>query len=361
MIIYSDTALAFLKKVSAFSMKVLRSEMSMSFHRKRLLFNGHFYPLEILVFEHPTILGQYDPNKFQVLINKNLMYKSDKDTLENIIRHELCHYITHVQFGLTVSAHGKEFHSTCAKFGYNKDVSCASIEIGENLLDKTKDKLFEKVTKLFKLASSQNIHEAELATAKANEILKKHHLEGLRLNSSNEEETLLKGVLTGKKVSGKHQAIYRILCEFLVAPVFSYHRGGFSLEVIGSRTNVLTADYIAAFLNLRLESMYESAKNDSSKIRGAKAKNSFMNGVAEGYLSKIKSSSSSSFSKQEIALSESVTQLHLSRVYPRLRGRSYSKISEDINAKSAGNVAGRSLNINPGLEASVEKTLLLER
>ena len=155
--------------------------MNLSFDRKRLLYRGYYYPLDFVVFEHPTILGQYIPSKYQIQINKHLIYTADEKTKQNIIRHEICHYLAHVEFGANISAHGPEFNSICKRYGYGKEISSATIELGENLLTSHETKIFNRITKLFKLASSDNSHEAELATTKANELLRKHHLSAHKL------------------------------------------------------------------------------------------------------------------------------------------------------------------------------------
>ena len=144
--------------------------MNLSFERKRLLFNGYYYPLSFVVFEHPTILGQYIPNNYQIQINKYLIYKSSEEELTNIIRHEICHYLCHIKHGQEIKSHGIEFRQTCEQFGYGKEVYSSTIELGKDLLNSKNNKVFEKIKKLFKLASSENPHEAQLATVKANDL-----------------------------------------------------------------------------------------------------------------------------------------------------------------------------------------------
>ena len=142
-----------------------------------------------------------------------------------------------------------------------KEISSATIELSEGPNEDAfgDDKIFHKVKKLFQLASSDNSHEAELATIKANNLLRKYHLSPDRI-LKHDQETVLLSVLHGKKVTPKHEAIYEILKEFLVAPVFNYQRGSFQLEVVGERTNVLTADYVANFLDHQLETLYLEEK-----------------------------------------------------------------------------------------------------
>ena len=354
-------ALTFLHEVRAISLKILKYEMNLSFQRKRLLFKKHYYPLDFVVFEHPTILGQYLPGKYQIQINKNLIYKCDEKTLQNIVRHELCHYIAHVEFGQDIAAHGTEFKSICSRYNYGHEVSSATIELGDEIIEKqvSEDKIYSKVKKLFQLAASDNTHEAELATIKANELLKKHHLNSITMKSDT-NETVLDVVARGKKVQAKHETIYQIIKEFMVAPVFCYQSGSFSLEVVGTRSNVLSAKYVAEFLNNALELIYEQSKNENPKLRGVRAKKSFMQGIGQGYLSKIRSASKKSFSSQELIHCEQQVQEHLARAYPRLRGRQTRTHTQDLLAKTLGTQAGRELNINPGISSQSKKTLLLK-
>ena len=361
MIIYSDVALTFLKEVRAISLKVLKFEMNLPFERKRLLYKGYYYPLDFVIFEHPTILGQYIPGKYQIQINKHLIYKSDESILTNIIRHEICHYLTHIKFGVDIPPHGKEFHHICEHYSYGPEVSRATIELGHQLGEKFKndEKIYEKIRKLFHLATSDNSHEAELATIKANELLRKHHLSNKSIASSN-NETILDTVLTGKKVQAKHEAIYQILKEFLVAPVFNYQRGSFSLEVIGPRVNVMTAKYVSDFLSHTLEEIYDKAKKENKNLRGVRAKKSFMSGIAHGYLNKIKNTNQRHFQSNELVKIESEIQEHLNRVYPRLRGRYSKSNGVDQMASKLGHDAGKKLNINPGISSNQKKVFLLK-
>ena len=359
MIIYSDVALTFLREVRAISLKIIKFEMGLPFERKRLKYKGYLYPLDFVVFEHPTILGQYIPGKYQIQINKSLIYRASPETLENILRHEICHYLTHIQYGDNIEAHGPEFHATCDRFNYKKDVSSATIEIEKGPTQEAfcDDKVFKKVKKLFQLASSDNSHEAELATIKANNLLRQHHLSPDHL-SKNDHETVLLSVLNGKKVTPKHESIYEILKEFLVAPVFNYQRGSFQLEVIGERTNVLTADYVAKFLDFQLELLYSQEKKKNLALKGPGAKRSFMRGIAQGFLEKIKQSTNQEYTSDQLVACQQSVSKHLERAYPRLKGRSSKSVKDNPSANQLGKNMGRNLTINPGLKNNSNMKLI---
>ncbi len=355
--IYSDTALVFLKKVRAFSFDILKNEMGLPFQKKRLLFNGRYYPLDFVVFDHEKILGEYDPSYFQIRINKQLIYKSNDFHLKNIIRHELAHYITHLIFGTDIFPHGKEFLSVCNRFKFHPEVSSASIEIstlvGKNeKIEETK--VLKKVKKLLNLAQSQNEHEARLATIKANKLLHEHNLNLLDYEDEDKETVLLKALRT-KKLTGKYQAIYKILHHFFVAPVFSYGQGVVHLEIIGEKSNVLCAEYIAHYLDHTLEKLYDTEKRNRT-ISGVRAKNSFMKGVADGFIQKIKKESHGH--DNAIIKTEKNLQIHVSRVYPKMRGRKVAEASTDLNARSLGEDYGKNLSITPGIPNKKKPKLL---
>jgi predicted SprT family Zn-dependent metalloprotease len=357
--IYSDTALIFLKKVRAFSFEILRSEMQLPFQKKRLLYNNRYYPLDFAVFEHEKILGEYDPNYFQIKINKRLIYQSNDYHLKNIIRHELAHYLTHLIFGLNIQPHGKEFLSVCKRFYFDREISSASIEIGHLTSDNTtiqENKIIQKVQKLLRLSESNNKHEAEMATLKANQLLKNHNLSLInsKQHDEDESETALSRVLEFKKVTGKVQAIYKILHHFYVVPVFSYGQKSTSLEIIGERNNVICAEYVAHFLDKILERLYseEKAKNGFSGVR---SKNSFMHGVAEGFVERFEKEINL---KATTLLIHRQLEVHLNKVYPKMRGRVSQSKKIDKNAMAMGKKTGRKLSISKGLTQKTKQKLV---
>ena len=241
---------------------------------KEFIIKNKTYPLNFVIFEHPKILGEYCPMYFQIKINKKLIYKADTENLKNIIRHELCHFYTHLIFGANTQAHGKEFNSVCQSFNYGVDVSSSTIELDSLLKDSNhqsqEQKILFRIKKLMALSKSPNLHEATLATKKANELLIEHNLQDFCTHEEKEEdETFLLRVLPSKRLTPKLSAIYNILHHFFVAPVISYGNGICYLELIGTRENVLCAEYIANFFNSTFESLYNQKKN----LKGLEQKN----------------------------------------------------------------------------------------
>jgi len=210
------------------------------------------------------------------------------------------------------------------------------------------------------LASSDNPHEAELATIKANQLLLEHNLSYLQEKSENDESFVVKRVIKSSRKSTKHDAIYTILQTFCVAPVLNYGNGYFYLEVTGDKTSVLLADYVANFLNYELDILWKAAQKENPQIKGLSAKNSFLRGVAQGYIMKINQEKSKNANSHDLVLIENNLLRQKSIAYPRLHGSSAPAPKNDPSARSLGIQKGRNLSIKPGLSTSTSKIFLLQ-
>jgi hypothetical protein len=186
------------------------------------------------------------------------------------------------------------------------------------------------------------LHEAELATIKANNLILAHNLE--RLDQKPDDLTYLKRVISGKKSTGKIRAIYEILKQFFVYPVFNYAQGVFYLEVIGSLENVEIADYVANYLDLELEKIWRG-----QNLKGISQKNSFMEGLAEGFIKKIGLERDKYFPGTNLIKLDKELSEKVSLVYPRLLSRSISRGLGCEKAKNLGREEGGNLNIRKGL------------
>lgn len=334
--------------------------MMVPFNRKRLLFNNKYYPLDFVVFEHPKVLGEYDPNYFQIKINKNLSYRSNDHHLKNILRHELAHFMTHIIFGKNIQAHGKEFHSICKRFKFGTEVSSATIELeglSKTMSTNQEDKVINKIKKLLQLSKSDNKNEAELATCKANDLIRTHNLQFVDHPNTSEIETALVRVLESRRLNGKLQAIYKIMHHFYVAPIFSYGESSVSLELIGEKHNVICAEYVANFLDKTLEELYRISKVKEG-ISGTRAKNSFMLGVADGFINKITPSKLTTKQNKNIIHLQGQVAEHFNKVYPRVRQQRSKGHRVDRNAQLLGHNMGKELSVSPGLTQKFSQQLL---
>lgn len=363
MFLHSNTISAFISRVRSDAREIVNNEMNLKMERSRIFFKGILYPLNIVVFEDSTRLGYFDSRTYELGLSKKLMYQAKTEVLKNILRHELAHFMCYVLYGPQV-LHGEEFHNVCRNFNWGPEVygAYANIELENNKIieenEKT-EKLLARLKKLLALASSDNPHERELATLKANQLLLEHNLELGKIEAHAEETVYVKRVIEASRKSAKHVAIYEILKTFFVSPVFNHGRGIFYLEVIGDKTSVELADYVARFLDLELEVIWKDTQKKNPHLKGKSSKNSFFNGVAKGYIEKIEKQKSELATKSDLVLIEKNIQKNLRIVYPRIGHSSLSGGKHNEDAHSVGKKTGANLSIRPGISTGGSRTLLL--
>ena len=280
-LIFSEILVAFLQKAKQVAKIILTEEMGLKTGRTRFYYGSTAYPLHFVAFEHQSQLGYFHSEFYEIGLNKCLLFEGKKK-LSDTLRHELAHYLTFIEKGAKVPAHGVEFHEVCKRFGWGKDVSQATLTT-ELSQENKQEKIFQKVQKLLSLANSHHTEEAQAAMLKANELLIKYNLEALPRFAKSDQSMHLLRLFQVKRSSPKLQAIASILRHFLVYPVFNHGRVKVYLEIFGEKINVQIAEYIGHFLDKELEKLWEKAPH----LKGMRSKNSFFRGIAEGYKEKV--------------------------------------------------------------------------
>ncbi len=209
--------------------------------------------------------------------------------------------------------------------------------------DLRSEALIARVQKLLELARSDNPHESELATLRANQLILKHHLRFIQKDQK--PLVFMEVVLKAKRATAKVRAIIRILQTFLVYPVINrVTRGTTFLEVTGpDKTSVTLAKYIAAFLDSELEHLWQKTRKKTG-LGGSRAKANFMVGVAEGYLKKQAKLCPDEASKTALCKINANLKAQMGLVYPHLR-QAHFRLTRQDSALRAGTDAGAQLCI----------------
>ncbi len=355
--LYHNSMKNFLTQIKKLTREIIHQETELELRRERICYQGFSYPLRVVIFEHPTNLGYFKSDLYEFGFHKGLI-NLPTNTLKNIIRHELAHFLCYLQYGCAGLGHSSEFHDTCRQCGWDKNIWAAKIELSIDLSIHVADqtsKILEKVKKLLNLAASSNQHEAEIATIKANNLLLKYNLEQIQ-DSEHPEDTILKRVLTGKRLSGKDKAIYHILQDFFVYPVFNHFRGGFYLEIIGSKSNVHFAEYVSNFLTFQLDHLWKQAKTENN-LNGKREKNSFYQGLAQGFTEKNKIATSNACTNKELIPLNLQLEKHKQQVYTRISQQS-SQAKTSPKATGIGRLFGKKLTINPAIKSGARRMFL---
>ena len=358
MLIYSESTFTFIAKCQSYLKQIIRNETDLKVNRSRFSFNSHTYPISIVTFTGLNKIGYFDGSNYQIGLNSNLMFSTKEPVLKDILRHEFAHYMTMIKYG-DVLPHGEEFKQICSGYGWNKSISKATMDIqlsnNELVGDLKTEKVLTKVKNLLKLSESDNEHEAELATTKANQLIIKHNLEQMHLTE--DDPLYVQEVFFAKKRNAKLSAIYSIISHFLVTPVMNYTSQGVRLEITGSKTNIELGEYIAEYLDRELDKLWALAKYKNN-LKGLKQKNSFFSGVARGFDEKMLASQSdlSVVQAKDLVILKDDLRVKTDRIYGRLRS-STSQSSFDRSSLKLGQSAGKNLSINKGIKNKTNKLI----
>lgn len=354
--IFNEATLHFAHRCEHWLREILRTEVALPVKRTRFQWERYSYPIHVVVFENNSHWGWFDPHTYQIGLNLKLLPLAKDQLIKDILRHELAHYLTFIDQDIPDQAHGKSFQATCQRYGWSRLVSKASLDLDHDQLAyafEKKDRLLTKVKHLMALARSENKHEAELATLKANQLLIKHNLQQ---NNTNSESLYCKTILSATRRSAKLSTIYDILKHFLVAPVFIYGKKQVLLEVSGSKDNIELAEYIAIYLERELERLWQQ----QTELKGLRAKNAFFLGIAKGYEAKLKGTPQSRESSKELIAIKKDLHQKVQLAYRRLSSTRQGGAS-DNSAFVKGTQSGKNLHINKAVKQKKQPHLIAWR
>ncbi len=351
----------------------MKEEMGLDVRRSRFVWRGYLYPLHFVVFEDPQKLGQFNASAYQIGLHKKLMYLAKDEVIENILRHELAHFYTFLLYGKQFSSlqpHGKEFQDVCKRFYWGRNVSLAYSNLEEENLNAREDQEFEKIKtkikKLLALSSSDNPHEAEMATIKANNLLLEHNLKNLSLDIEEEnEEVVVLSVYQSPKSNPMTNALYDILQYFYVQPVINRNNKGVHLDVVGSRLNTSLALEVSQFIQEEFLRLWLKTKSEKPHLKGLRAKNSYFLGLGKGFSAKLKENKKTikaKVSSKELIILEKklLSQVHMA--FPRLSRQKGSSGTYHPDALSLGQRHGKEINFrtnSQSKETTISKPLEL--
>lgn len=362
MFLYSETLNAFRTRLIHMARRIAKREMGFrlvgGFAYQDGLGRGVRFP-DFILCDDRQKHGFFDPSVPLIAISQSLCHEAKTQVIENVLRHELAHWMTH-ETGFASSPHDRHFRAVCARFGWGAEVSSARMNVvAENQAiegDLASDALIGRVQKLLELGRSDNPHESELATLRANELIVKHHLGFVDGDAS--PVVFMDVVLKARRADAKVRAIARMLRSFLVYPVINRKpRGMVYLEVTGSdRTSVILAKYVAAFLDAELDRLWLATRKRTG-LGGNRSKANFMQGVAEGYLKKQERICDTPDRKAALCRIDDHLEKQIGWVYGHLRHATI-RLGREDTALSAGAQVGAELHIRKPLDVGNAKKLL---
>lgn len=341
----------------------------------------------LVLIDSEKFWGRWDAETRTISISKKLVFEHPWFSVLSVLRHEMAHQYASEFYG-SKHNHDDVFRKCCIKLGVPDYFSGASANLQEHSLDwksKSKDesqeKLLNKVEKLLALATSSNEHEALLAMEKVRELYARHNLEKQKSSRlSNERQEMHHAIICHRKkrIEPHQTKICGILTgHFFVNVLFSKEFDALSgeqfqaIELIGTRENVLMAEYVYYFLLNQTEFFLRERKKKVRKnpimphsMTRHEAK-SFRFGILEGFQNKLMQAerspvyepSSVPSATSDLSLTQALITLkndtsvddYIQAVYPRLRTRTSRGPSLDSEAYFAGHEEGTRLTLHKGV------------
>ncbi|NBX77048.1 MAG: DUF2786 domain-containing protein [Proteobacteria bacterium] len=304
--------------------------------------------------------GAWDSVTRTLSISQRLIEMYPWETVLEIFKHEIAHQLI-TDEGQEQTIHGPAFKAACERLGVaswacraeTKEIPKESpLRAGE--ISSEEKRLLERAEKLLSLATSDNEHEALLAMQRVQELYAKYNLK--RIQEKKEAHwgyLLLK--LKKKRIERYQSVIASILNEHFFVEVIHtslYDPESCSdfkvLELLGTRENVLMAEYVFYFLENQLAGLWKAYQ--PNKSLGIATRNSFYLGVLEGFREKLNKLELPTDNSVSLILrqDEGLRNLVKGR-YPKLNRLRGSRRLHDNQAYSAGKREGRSLVIRKGI------------
>lgn len=351
-------------------LKTATKELYREFQRRNIERKLGLEPCLIQIVDSQTFWGKWNPQLRTISIATLLIETYPWHDVIGVLRHEMAHQyideqLKHPQKG----SHGELFKKACEKIGVPSFYISATVHLQQNTLDwrqtaasSQEEALIEKVRKLLNLAQSTNQNEAALAMKRVQEIYARYNLQ--KWESGESPPYFYHHFIRPgrRRLHTFEQKIMSILVnhyfiEVIVESEFdlaseTYHR---VIELIGSKENVLMAEYVYEYLHRVSLELTSQKKKDSSIRLSSKSINDFRMGLLVGFDDKLNTSKIEQKSgeiEKSILLFKKDPYLksYISKIHPRLVNVSSKSSLRDHRFFEQGRAEGRKLNIQRPME-----------
>lgn len=271
------------------------------------------------------------------------------------LRHEMAHqYVDEVLRLDGALPHGEAFRRAARLLAVDEARRDGQpVPAGPSSTDPDMLARLRKIRRLLALADSPNVHEAEAALAKANELLLKYNIDLAAAEVERSYTYRHLGKPTGRRPR------YTLIMAGLLAEHFFVEtiwiqtydvrttRTGYVLEICGTPENVDLADFAFHELQRSAHELWRKHKR-AEKIQSDRHRRSYIEGVLTGFGNKLREQRELSERKHELVWvgDPGLAAFYRTR-HPRIRSESYSVYSTD--AFTAGKEAGAALRLTRAL------------
>lgn len=340
-------------------------------------------PIGITLFDSTQFWGQFDELTRTISISRRLVSEFTWAQVLGVFRHEMAHQYVAEQSANRHNSEGPHsvlFKDACRRLGVPDQFAKAGLNLQSDNLDwrneardEATEKILDKAKKLLALANSTNEHEAHLAMDRVRELYAKYNLEHMTTLAKKSFVHLV--ITRGKpRMESWEQRTISILTEHFFVQVLTFRQFEpktgtrfHALELIGTRENVLMAEYVYHFLLVQVEFLLKKASASENGLERSE-RTSFRLGVLDGFDKKLKQTEKKTADQRSSTNSAALTVIgeallkfrsdpqledYLSEIYPRLGHRRGSSYEIDDGAFAAGHAAGRSITLNKPISSEM--------
>jgi predicted SprT family Zn-dependent metalloprotease len=329
-------------------------------------FKGQLEQPSFIIKNLETKWGTWDYTNREITLNRRLFTKfSNWYEFKKTLKHEMAHQYVDCVLGAKgeVDPHGKLFQQIAQEEEFEeilKDEASVSTQ--------GKDSIVAKIEKLLSLAQSDNQSEAENAMKFANHLMRKWNVS---LVVEDKERNFTEKVITEptKRRNASMFALSRLMKKhFFVNIIWVWEhnpmtgKSGWCLEIVGTETNVDIASYSAEFILRVAEQEFKKAKKNGQYVQ----KVSFINGVINGFMSKLEDQKAEDALKATkdgctdlISVSDPKLNEYYHKKHPNIRQTNYGISGGRGAGYGSGTNVGRNLTIARGVGSNGSRGRLL--
>ena len=340
-------------------------------HGRLTRFEARLIPEPVLsLTEETSFLGRWTPVGNVIAISRSLIYNHPWYAVLDVFYHEVAHQITHYLYpNANEPSHGRLFRHICERIGASPAASTSVKELDERLFasnsDGSLDPMTDRIRKLLTLAEKGDEHEAEVALAKAVEIMEKY---GIDENSIHDDGFVTISVgQPAKQITAEDSYMLAILSNFLfVKTICTYRTNPENGEqerlrmVCGTPVHTRIASYVYDSIQSHIDIAWRRycAENDINPNL-VRRRRDYAIGALQSLHDRLGSNAQLSDSKALVHVSDAGLNDYFHSRFPNIR-TTHHNASHDKDALNAGRAAGRDINIHDGVTDGNPNSRLLK-
>ncbi|MBF0226878.1 MAG: DUF2786 domain-containing protein [Desulfobacterales bacterium] len=314
-------------------------------------------------------IGYYSFSRNEICISRYFVKEHCWIDVKEVLLHEMAHQLAFQAFNAyDETPHGSKFQNAC----YLLKADPRSYGNYKSILQQkeltTEDKILARIHKLLALAESSNPNEAEVAMAKAYELMEKYNIELIEQNKEREYISIVLGTVALKHRLEEYSIANLLRDFYFVHPIWipSYvvERGkmGKILEINGTIENVQIASYVYDFVNHYMQSQWKEY-NKHKKLTKHKMSD-FAVGIIKGFVQKLEFQQNVRSNKkwEIVKADDAMMKEYLAYKYPKISSFTRRHSRKDPTILNDGIKVGEKMVISKGIsEHKAGEKLLIEQ